>query len=175
MVSVIFVQIALVPVTLFAFIGARCGEKCYWWPFLVKSSEKETKNYVEEHEAEGLVRKPLTYGNVLRWTLKGVGLTILFFGWTIWKHLGIGAWMLFGFLARFAWHLFKSIHSSKRVLCALDGTLGGATTFLWLAPYAATLDEKAILVVFGGLIGALLGVVHWKTADKYLPKLNEVA
>ena len=56
------------------------------------------------------------------------------------------------------------------MLCALDGTMGGAVTFLWLAPYAATLDEKAIVVVFGGLIGAVLGVVHWKTATSTFQK-----
>lgn len=173
MLSIIFVQIASVPVTLFAFIGARYGEKCYWWPFLFTTGEDAPE--VAEIEKEGLVRKPLTYGNVLRWMMKGVGLTLIFFGWTIWKYLGIGVWKLLGFLVRFGWHLFKLVHSSKRVLCALDGTLGGAVTFLWLAPYAATLDEKAIVVVFGGLIGAVLGVVHWKAADKYLPKVNEVA
>lgn len=175
MLSIIFVEIALVPVTILAFIGARYGEKCYWWPFLVNVNKEVTEKEVEEHKAKGLTQMPLTYSNVLRWTAKGVGLIIVFFAWTISKYLGIGIWKTLGVLTRFAWHFFQLIHSSKRVLCALDGTLGGAVAFLWLTPLATTPSSQALLVVFGGLIGAVLGVVHWKTADKYLPNVNEAA
>ncbi len=169
-----FVQIAFPAVVLLAFIGARVGERCYWYPFVPPMDKKTEEETVARLERVGYKRMPATYGSVIRWTIKGIGLTFIFFGWTIWRYLAIGIWKLLGFLVQFGWYLFKLIHSRKRVLCAIDGTLGGAITFLWLAPYAATLDEQAILVVFGGLIGAAFGIANWEIVSKRFLHVDKV-
>jgi hypothetical protein len=64
------------------------------------------------------------------------------------------------------WYLFRLIHSEKRVLCAIDGTLGGAVSYIWLASATMTLVEQAMLVLFGGLLGAAIGVVNWELISK---------
>lgn len=67
---------------------------------------------------------------------------------------------------QFLVHLFRIIHSQKRILCAVDGTLGGILICLWLASPSNTLFEKALLLVFGGLLGAVLGVANWEIVSK---------
>lgn len=149
---------------LFVYIGARVGERCYWWPFLMPT---ETLEYeVRELEKKGLRRESMNYRNVVRWFAKGFGFAVLFFGWTLWKHLAIGAWAMLCFLGRFAWHLFYLIHSEKRVLCAIDGTLGGAMSYICFASASMPFSGQAVLVVFGGLLGAAFGVANWEIVSK---------
>lgn len=92
-------------------------------------------------------------------------------------HLPRGiVWMLRRFprvAVAFAWHLFKLIHSQKRVLCAIDGSLGGATSYIWLVPASATLAEQAMLVVCGGLLGSTFGMVNWEIVSKRILHLPE--
>ncbi|MFA5029868.1 MAG: hypothetical protein WC518_04030 [Patescibacteria group bacterium] len=155
-----------------AFIGARFGERCYWWPFTILVSYPE--EVAEELEAGGLRREPLNYRNFVRWFAEGLGLTILFFTWTLWVYLAIGVWMAFCFLGRFAWHLFRLVHSQKRALCAIDGTIGGVVSYVWLASSATSFPEQAVLVVFGGLLGAALGVANWEIVSKRILRLAHV-
>lgn len=75
---------------------------------------------------------------------------------------------------RFGWHLFRLIHSKERVLCAIDGTLGGAVSYVWLVRADMTLSEQAALIVFGGLMGAAFGVANWEIVSKRLLHLPEV-
>jgi len=140
---------------------------------MLNFSEKDKAIEVDAHEKKGRVRKPLTYLNVLRWFIKGIGITLVFFGWTIWKYLGIGIWKLLGFLLRFAWHLLLMVHSSKRTLCAINGTLGGAATYLWLASPGMTLSSQVLLVLFGGVLGAALGVAHFEFVSKRLLQVHK--
>lgn len=79
------------------------------------------------------------------------------------------------FLGRFAWHLFKLIHSEKRVLCAIDGALGGAMAYIWLVPPSATIAEQVLLVICGGLLGSAFGVVNHEIVSKRILHLPEVA
>ncbi|OGZ43571.1 MAG: hypothetical protein A3J55_01505 [Candidatus Ryanbacteria bacterium RIFCSPHIGHO2_02_FULL_45_17b] len=145
-------------VVFLAFIGARIGEKCYWWPFFLYGVESD----VQELEARGLRRESMNYPNLLRWFMKGLGLTVLFFVWTPWKRLTVGVWTRLCFLGRFAWRLFKLIHSDKRILCAIDGTLGGAASYLSFASSAMSFPEQIVLVIFGGFLGAAFGVANWE-------------
>jgi len=169
-----FIELTLVitvPFLIFAFIGARVGERCYWWP-LFMSNETEMEEDAQKLEKKGLQRRPLNYRNVARWTTKGLGLTVLFFMWTLWKYLAIGVWATLCFLGRFAWHLFKLIHSEKRVLCAIDGTIGGAISYIWLASTSMLFAQQVTLVVFGGLLGAAFGVANWEIVSKRILQVS---
>lgn len=150
--------------TFFVYIGARSGEKCYWWPFLLPTETPE--NDARKLKEQGFRREPLNYRNVARWFAKGLGLTIRFFVWTLWKYLAIGLLVMFGFLSCFLWHLFKLIHSEKRVLCAIDGTLGGAASYIWFASASMSFPEQMVFVVFGGFLGAAFGVANWEIVSK---------
>lgn len=147
----------VLPMMLFAFIGARVGERSFWTPC----------SYTDL-EAKGLERKPLSYRNAYRWIAKGIGITALFFVWTLWKYLAIGMWKMLCFFGRFGWHLFKLIHSHKRVLCGIDSALGGAMAYVWLQPTPYAVGEQVMLIVFGGLLGAAFGVVNWEIVSKRL-------
>lgn len=163
---------------LFAFIGARIGEKCFWFPFVMldnKSQESETKKLLEE---KGYRKEVLTGKNFFRWLAKGVGITIRFFVWTGWKYLFMGIWILLCFLRRFGWELFKRIHSKKRVLCAIDGTIGGAIAFFCFASASLTFPQQILVVFFGGLLGAVIGVLNYKIVSKRIlhlvPAVNNI-
>ena len=157
--------VVMAPLAILAFIGARAGERCYWWPLLI-SAWYTLEEDVKRLEKKGLERKPTTYLNVLRWTAKGFGLTVMFFIWTIWKYLVIGIWKTLCFSCRFSWHLFKLIHSKKRVLCAIDGTLGGTVSYIWLFSASMSFAEQAVLVIFGGFLGAAFGIANWEIVSK---------
>lgn len=159
------VMILGAPFGIFAFIGARAVERCYWTPTMENSGGDQQKWFAELRE-KGYRESPLTYANATRWTAKGVLATVKFFAWTLWKYLAMAAWAMICFLGRFAWHLFKLIHSEKRVLCAIDGTLGGAVSYIWFASSAISFPEQMVFVIFGGLLGAAFGVANWEIVSK---------
>ena len=158
--------IATVIIRLFAFIGARVGEHCYWTPFSTGMSEEQKKEIIQQLQEKGYHEAPATYKNVLRWMAKGFGLTLLFFIWTLWMHLFIGLWNLLCFTKRFLWHLFILVHSKKRLLCGIDGTIGGAAVYLWFTPPSLSFPQQILLIFFGGLLGAAFGVVNWEIVSK---------
>lgn len=162
------VIIVAFPMVALAFIGARVGERSFWEPIMGGNHTMSQEQLSQALEAKGLERKPLSYRNVYRWITKGIGITALFFVWTLWKYLAIGMWNTFRFFGRFAWHLFKLIHSQKRVLCGIDGALGGAVAYIWLQSTSCAVGEQMVLVVFGGLLGATFGVVNWEVVSKRL-------
>ena len=173
---VVFVELMVAVSLLFvglAFIGARVGERCYWWPFLlIGPHSMASVQKAWSLEGKGYRREPLTYRNVARWANKGFGLAVLFFVWTLWKHLAIGVWATLYFSSRFAWHLFGLIHSEKRVLCAIDGTLGGAVSYVWLASTSTSFTGQATLIIFGGLLGAAFGVANWEIVSKRVLRVS---
>ncbi len=125
---------------LLALIGAKIVERCFW------------------HEArrEGDYREvPLTYANAARWAVEGIYVVMKFFLWDMWRYL-----------LRFVWYLYKLVHSKKRVLCAIYGTLGGVMAYIWLAPASVSFAQRALLVIFGGLLGAAIGVAIWEIVSK---------
>ncbi|MBI5222092.1 MAG: hypothetical protein HY980_01165 [Candidatus Magasanikbacteria bacterium] len=146
-------------------IGTR-GDCCYWSPSPYGDSRALMFGEMSAPKREGDKPAPFTYANVARWFVMGLAIIVLFFTWTMWKHLAIGAWATLCFFGQFAWHLFKLIHSEKRVLCALDGTLGGVASYIWLASSATSFAEQAVLVIFGGLLGAAFGVANWEIVSK---------
>ena len=152
-------------ISILAMIGARVSERCYWVPTMVASGSNQQKWSARMRE-KGYREVPATYAHVLRWSVKGFGLTLKFFTWTLCKYLAIGMWATLCFLGRFAWHLFKLIHSEKRVLCAIDGTLGGAASYIWFASSAMSFPEQTVFVIFGGLLGAAFGVANWEIVSK---------
>ena len=162
---VILAMMSFGVIGILAIIGARISERCYWIPTMVASGGDQQKYFAELHE-KGYRAIPLSYASVLRWSAKGLGLTLKFFAWTLWKYLTIAVWATICFLGRFAWHLFKLIHSEKRVLCAIDGTLGGAVSYIWFASATTSFPEQMVFVVFGGLLGAAFGVANWEIVSK---------
>ncbi|MBU2634972.1 hypothetical protein KJ841_00650 [Patescibacteria group bacterium] len=155
---------------LFAFIGAKAGEKCFWFPFFWYGGEKDkdAERIRKKLELAGYHEEILTSKNFFRWLAKGVGLTILFFVWTAWKYLFIEIGLLLCFLRRFGWELFKLIHSEKRVLCAIDGTIGGTIAFFCFASASLTFPQQILVVFFGGLLGAVIGVLNYEIVSKRL-------
>jgi len=103
---------------------------------------------------------------VAKGALKTVPTILKFLFWTMWKYSAIGLYKGLCFVGRFIWHLFKLIHSDKRLLCAIDGTLGGLASYQWLASSAMSSTEQVLVVIFGGLIGAVLGIVNWEFVSK---------
>lgn len=114
---------------------------------------------------------PLSYRKGFYYLGRGAGQIIIFFTWIIWKGLAIVLWRSLKFVGHFLWEIFIIIHRRERLLCALDGTLGGMVAFLWLAPTAETLAAKAAVVVFGGILGAGFGVVNYEFVSKKWLKL----
>jgi hypothetical protein len=75
-------------------------------------------------------------------------------------------WELLCFIPRFVWYLFKFIHSEKRVLCGIDGTLGGTISYACFTSTSMPFAEQVLLAVFGGLLGAVIGVANWEIVSK---------
>ncbi|MBI4149261.1 hypothetical protein HY491_02335 [Candidatus Woesearchaeota archaeon] len=136
---------------LLAFIGCR-KERRFWYPFLVV-----VEGFFPRLVDKGLSPAALTYRNYLRWMAKGVLFSMLFiirfFAWALWKEAVC-------FLCRFLYNLFILLHSEKRLMWGVDSAIGGGTAYLWLAASAETSLELALLVVFGGIIGAAFGTLN---------------
>ncbi|MFH1142761.1 MAG: hypothetical protein V1695_03535 [Candidatus Uhrbacteria bacterium] len=161
------------PMLIFTFIGARVGEKVYWWPSIMPGvTSYETTN--ERLEVKGLQQMSMTYSNVYRWMAKGLGISILFFVWTLWKHVAIGLWTAVCFFGRFVWQMFKLIHSKKRVLCAIHGTLGGLVSYIWLVSESMSFAQQTMLVIFGGFLGALFGIAAWEIVSKRILQVTKM-
>lgn len=166
--SIVAIQLVAVCLYCLAYIGVKVGERGYWWPRLKYWGEMSNEQSIAWLEEKGLQRKLLTYTNVLRWICKGFGIGILFFFWPLWRYLAIGTGKGLCLLGKFFWHAFRLIHSNKRLLCAIDGTLGGAVSYLSLTSSAETVEAQVMITLFGGIIGAGLGIVNWEIVSKRL-------
>src|SRR3989338_6618220 len=117
----------------------------------------------------GFAEAPETYPNIIRWLWIGL-LWLIPEAGKVCVKCAIGivllTWLVTRFLALFFLHLFRLIHSQKRVLCAIDGTLGGIISYFLLAETADTATAKVVLVIAGGILGAFLGVVNWELVSK---------
>lgn len=148
----VYVVVAMI-LYILAFIGARTGERCFWLPFFTKYSQEIVDRETRSLEEQGYRRKDLTYGNVLHWAALGLGLVLL---------------APAKLTARFLRRLFWLIRSRERVVCAIDGTLGGLISYWWLGPGATSLMEKIVLVICGGLLGAAFGVFDYEVFSRRL-------
>ena len=103
----------------------------------------------------------LTYRNAYRWMFKGWWVILSFVLWRMW-------WMAICVIFLFIFELIRLIHSNERLLCAVDGTLGGLIA-LWLSSQydlAASASTSVFIVLCGGAIGAALGVANWEIISK---------
>lgn len=160
--------VTLGSVVVLAWTGSVFWDRSYWYPFLVSGEtcyESNAKK-IESLEKEGLVQKPLTYMNVVRWFLLGIVVVVRFPAWTLWKVIALIAWDLiseFGFIVK---EVFIMVHSDMRILCALNGTLGGVISYVYLGPYVTTSVGQALVAFIGGVLGALLGVMSYQCVTK---------
>lgn len=153
---------------LFAFASLGCRrEGCYWeyGRYDPIQSEEVWRRFEREWQKDGYSEKPLTYGNAWRWLAIGSGVVLVFLLWTWWT------WLL-RLGARFFWNLVRLISSKEREVCSICGTVGGLISYFWFATSAASLGEMILLVIYGGLLGAVLGVVYWEVVSKRLLKVT---
>lgn len=162
------------PMVILAFIGARAAERSYWWPMMMVENPAQAQTDAAILESKGLRQQALTYRNVGRWIAKGLGLTLLFFVWTLWKYVVIYAGMAIAFIARMLWALFKLIHSYERVLCALDGTIGGTVAYQFFISPERSIAQNAIAVAFGMVLGIGFGLVNYEIVSKRVLKVVPV-
>jgi hypothetical protein len=147
----------------FAFAGCRVAEKSYWYPFLDRMTLDRRRGKLQ---AEGLREVPITYLNLARWFLKGLGLFILLFIWHAPKRVMLFFVSLFVFLFRFEFtflvYLFDLIHCRQRVVCGIDGTLGGIAAYFLMVQPGMHWWQAVFAVVVGGFIGAGIGLLNWE-------------
>ena len=124
---------------------------------------------------------PLTYKKYFHWLFLGVKEMVLkkfhavkeatkkiviFLFWTLPKGIVVGIYATMYLSGYFLWQLIILIHSDKRVLCAIDGTLGGAISYLLFTPATKSTPEQILIVVFSGFLGAAIGVANWEIVSK---------
>jgi hypothetical protein len=151
-------------------LGAEQSERCIWIPSYI-ILEGKGPLFAKRIQESGYTAMELTYTNAARWIMNGVGLVILFFVWTFWVWIISGIWDLLCFLGKFLWEMFKLIHSDKRLICGIDGMLGGLImlcVFYTYGPAELTFGEYIAVVLSGGPIGALLGLLSWEIISKRL-------
>jgi hypothetical protein len=162
-----------------AFIGARFAEKKYWRPMDGQYGQGSYSDWLAAKQKAGLTEASITHANLFRWQVKGFGLVMKFLCWTMWKYIAIGTFFAVKYLALgiamliflpflFVWKLIKLIHSTKRSVCAIYGTIGGVVSYLSFVAVANTLAEKTMLVLCGGIFGAALGIAGREVVAKRL-------
>jgi hypothetical protein len=161
------IYVSMTPLLLFAYIGA-CREKQFWYPFLMPSRLKddEGRQEVADYLARGFAQQPITYANVARWVAKGIGRTVLFFVWTIWKYLSIGLWFVLSYIALCVRNIVVLTYSHPRILCAVHGTLGGVMSYKVLYTPQMSVAAQIMFVVFGGILGVFFGLVAKEVISK---------
>ncbi len=139
--------------------SAVSREKIFW-------SDPIDKNDIQEGKYwnKGASRVEVTYRKVFKHLFLGwadifgtaIDLTVWFVFFGLWKFAGL-----------FVWHLFKKIHSDKRVLCGTSGALGASISHLIFHRSAAlTSSEEILFVICGGIFGAMIGMASWEFVSK---------
>ncbi len=174
----VYFELMFILLGVFAFIGARVDEKCFWYPFeRRRRSTGEMIEVMEKLEAKGLHGVPLTYRNVGRWVAKGLSISLRFALWTWWTQafvLGFTvAFAAVRLVIQFLYELGMFVYSQERVLCAVYGVAGGLASCLYFGPAATSVSERAVLILFGGLLGAAFGVANWEVISKGLLRVHE--
>lgn len=148
-------------------------KKRYWQFFWF------TKEEIEKMREKNYRQIPITYRNVYGLMIAELGyilLTVLLTTPKVLKGIGTGLWQFLCFifcgmwvlLARFVWYLFKLIRSQKRVLCGFDSAIGVAVTYILLGSKAVTPGQQIMVVICGGIIGAVVGVLDYEIISKRL-------
>lgn len=139
----------------------------------ISATNKNREVYFYEemiYDKSNRFSRAINYLDLPRWWVKGLFLAtkwiICFLAWKMWYWSAIGIWRTICFFARFLKNLFILIHSNKRLLCGIDGSIGGAVAFIWLASPTMDIWSKILLCVFGGLIGAGFGILNHEVISK---------
>ncbi|MFH0814899.1 MAG: hypothetical protein V1902_02355 [Candidatus Falkowbacteria bacterium] len=87
--------------------------------------------------------------------------------------LGGIAWAI-SFVTSFIVSLMLAIHKKERLICAIDGTLGGIVAWIHLSPIVTASTADHILpMLCGGILGALVGMINYRLVAvsllKFLP------
>jgi hypothetical protein len=154
--AVILTSFLYVITTLFAAIGIEYVEKVRIWRGL-------------NEEVVGM-----TYARYWTVVAKGFGLALKFLLWRMWAQLFV---MLIGFIVlafHGLWKLFVLVHRYERLLCAIDGTLGGVLAYELLIRPDRTFTQNAIAVLFGMVVGAAWGVLNYEILSKRVLKVVPV-
>jgi len=116
----------------------------------------------------------VSYGRF--WTLvtKGAGAVLAFLLWRAEIALVVGFWKKVVALAKALWTLFKLIHRYERVLCAIDGTLGGVVAYVLLIRPERSLAQNAVAVLFGMVLGVGWGLINYEVVSKRILKVVPV-
>ncbi len=161
--GVIACGVLTAPFLFLALIGAK-ARRCYWSP-----SDYWTDEEISAKARTGYRVVPTTYKHIYLFMVVGLWRVFRFSVWVIPKGLVLGALSFAVLCGKVAVRVLRLIHSEKRVLCAVHGTLGGTLSYLTLGGSASSLPEQAVVVLSGGLLGALFGVLAWKFT-KRLPR-----
>lgn len=104
--------------------------------------------------------------HVYFWTIPVV---LIEYGWKFTRQIPAGLY----FTGRFLFTIFKIIHSYKRVLCGVDGMIGGWITGRYLIFPEMSLVQAVAMIITGGLIGAVLGIANWELVSVRLLKVHQ--
>ena len=166
------VMISAGVVALFSFIGSNYWEKVEWYNIHEIPPSKEK---LQELAKEGLSSAEITYLRAYRWFIKGILFSFFFISIRI--PLAIAKFFFIGFIPfafEAAWYLFKLIHSKERVLCSLDGTIGGVVTYFLFTPRELPIHQQIVIVLFGGILGTGFGILNWEIVSKRILKVQKV-
>ncbi len=159
-------------------IGSQRFEHCYFVWLFGAGDEMPTGLELERLEEQGFCRAELTYGNFFRWVAEGILFcAAIIISSPVWVPLLIVYTILrLGYkgvtiVSFFPWKMFVLIHSDKRLLCGIDGALGGAIAFLCLYSSSLSMGEHVLIAGFGGSIGAVLGILNWEVISVRLLKV----
>ncbi len=133
-----------------------------------------------EFMRNGIQKAPMTYANAYRW----IGKLLVF----LLKKLVVsgpsalggflrdcaiavayGVYRAAVFMPAFLYELVRLVHCNQRVLCSIDGTLGGLAAlagFYFYGNLDPTPVDYLMTAIFGGFIGAALGVANWELISK---------
>ncbi len=167
----LFVGLVLVisfVILLLADLGVK-SEHSYWSEIYILGSDATYgPGDQKELQAKGYRPQPITYGNLPRWIIRGLGVVV----WSVTVAVTANVVNLMvdflRFSGRFTWKMVKLIHSEKRLLCGTDSAIAVGVSYILFAAGATTLVEQVVLVLFGGLLGAALGVANFELVSKRL-------
>lgn len=143
--------------------------------FCVEDDLVDDEDFIKQ-VSKGFEPVKITYGNCVRWFAFGLGvvcvgiLKFLFATMWVWGITAIAAVAMFW--CTFLVELVKIIHTYKRLLCAVDGTLGGLWAWVYLSSVTHALPEHLVIACIGGMVGAFLGIVNYELVSVRLWKLN---
>ncbi|MEK7552511.1 MAG: hypothetical protein AAB505_00160 [Patescibacteria group bacterium] len=76
-------------------------------------------------------------------------------------------------VTRAAWRFVVIIHSNERLICLIASALGTLGSYLFLIQPGQSLSARTLQVLFGGILGAFVGILQYKLISlKLLPRFG---